>query len=354
MQRPQDERDRGRKRLVIIVGAAILLMIGGVVGYGFYDRFVAPSNVLAARVGDTRYTQGDLVKRLRMLQTGYSALGQRFDSGREPFQILRGLAEAEIIRRAAPRYGIQVTDSDVDAYLRQKFYPEIPEGQEAVPGQVEQEYRQNYQNFLNSSHLSKKDYRQIVLENRYRVKLREKLGEQVPSIAEQVEVQWITFPSDLTPSPEGSTGPTPEEILLRLEVEDFGDVAKEVSTDTRYANRSGNVGWVPQGAFPTLDDDLYGGDEQERLALNEISNPIYAAEGTYILKVTAGPEEREISAIMRERLKDQAMQKWLQEETARGTREGWVEMKFDSKIYEWVIKQVREAAPPAPPTPTGG
>ena len=346
---PEEERKRHRWRFII--GIFVLLTIGGIVGYGFYDKFVAPPQVLAARVGDTRYTQGDLVNRLRMLQAAAVAQGQEFDFTGRVFEVLLGMADAELIRRSGPTHGVQVTEADLESVLRDQFFPDVPEGQEAPKGQVEQEYRLNYRRFLDRSHLSDKDYRQILEEELYKTKLREKLGEQAPSIGEQVEVHWIKVPS---PGQGGLGVPSlllDLEIRARLEDEDFAKVAQEVPSNDRYADKKGYVGWVPRGAFPDLDHILFGNEEEEAIAINVISAPINIQDGTFILKVTAGPEGRQIAENMRGKLKDQALDSWLAAEREIGSKAGWWEVNFRSDIYNWVANQVREAAPRVTPPP---
>ena len=351
MQLPSDQRTRRRRR-GLVIGGVVLLIIAGIAIYGYYDQFIAPSRVLAARVGDTVYTQGDLVNRMRMLQAASAARGEPLDLGTVPFEVLNNIADAEIIRRAAPGFNIQVTEADIEFGLRQRFFPRIPEGQEVQPEQIEREYREIYQRFLNSSHLSDKDYRNIVEESIHRTRLREKLGEQVPLIDEQVEVHWVRL-SLLGNLAGGRVSQTPEQVLELLGKEGFEDIAKTVSTDRRYADEKGYVGWVPKGAFPSLDAALFGSVESEPLAHNEIGQPISTPDGTYILKVTAGPEEREISEIMREKLKDEALESWVLEQRRIGKSEGWFEEKFNSEIYRWVVEQIGQSAPRVTP-PTGG
>lgn len=354
MHVPDDAQALRKGRLVIFAGIALLLVIAGIAIYGFYDKFVAPTQILAARVGDTTYTQGDLVKRMRMLQADSAARGQPLDFGRVPFEVLNRMTEAEIIRRFASEFNVRVTKADVNEGLFRRFAPSIPEGQDIRPGQEQQEYKENYNRFLENTHLSDKDYRRIVEEEIYRTRLREAMGEQVPSIDEQVEVHWIKLPS--TPQAPGGftglggpTGPTPDGIRQRLEEEKFGDIARLVSTDRRFSDNEGYVGWVPEGAFPSLDGALFGADGEEPLARNEISQPIYAPEGVYILKVAAGPQAQEISEIMRGQLTNEALSDWLLTKREIGAREGWLEVNFSSELYEWVNRKVREAAPPVTP-----
>ena len=353
MQRPRDQRDRRKQRLVILVGVVILLVIGGIAVFGYYREFMAPARVLAARVGDTRYTQGDLVKRMRMFQATLGAAGQPIDFATAPFETLNSMLEAGMTSRFAPGFGIRVTEGDVDLYLEQQFSPSVPEGQEVREGQIQREYRGRYQTFLDKGQLSDKDYRRLVEERVYKARIREVLGEQIPLITDQVEVHWIVLPSPVGLIGSAAPSSPPDQILKRLEEEDFEDVAKELSAERRYADDQGYVGWVPQGAFHFLDETLFGGENRKPLSLNEISQPMFSQDGTYLVKVTAGPEEREISETMREKLKDQAFENWILEKKEIGTREGWWEMKFDSKIYSWVVKQVTEAAPRVTPQAGG-
>jgi hypothetical protein len=347
MQRPNDPGTRRRRKWALIVGVVMLLVLGGVASTGFYLAFVAPDQVTAARVGDMVYTQGDLVKRIRMLKVDSAASGGNFAAGTSPFEVLQEMYEAGLARRGAPRYGIRVTDAHVETYLKLKFSP----GTEAVQGssdpEVEREYRENYVRFLNDRHLSDSDYRELIEERIFMSRLREKLGEQIPALGEQVEVHWIKLPSpgQINPADPNPVSAT-EFAVESLAEEPFEDVAGRISRDTIYSDSSGYVGWVPEGAFPELDKLFFGDEENDPLPHNEISDPVATPDGTYIVKVTAGPEDRQIADPMRERLKDQALISWLRAEQERGADEGWFELNWNSKLYDYVNEQVREFSPP--------
>ena len=341
-----------RRRLAIGIAVVFLLGIAAVVGFGYYDKFVAPTKVLAARVGKTRYSQGDLVDRMRVLQADARAEGQPFDLGRTPFEVLDKMSEAEVIRRFASEYSVQVTDDDIELGLLLRFFPRVPEGQESVSGQVEQEYKDTYQRFLNESHISDKAYRQIVEETVYRSRLRAALGELVPTSTEQVEVHWIRVqPRGGLPILGQAQDVSPDQVLRMLETADFDEVAGKVSIPGIYADARGYVGWVPKGAFPRLDPVLFGDLRAEPSRGTGINPPVSTEDGTYITRVTRGPEVREISEVMRDRLKDQALDVWLGQKKIEGSDEGWLEVKFDSKIYAWVIEQMDQTAGPPTPEP---
>ena len=346
MEAKRSPEHRRRRLIAILTGSVIVLAIAGVVAYGYYDIYVAPTKVLAARVGDKTYTQGDLVKRMRVLQADFAEQGQSLDLGSEPFNVLASMADAEIIRRAAPGYNIRVTDDEVELALILRFYPRIPEGQDVIEGQVEREFQVRYRSFLEQRHISDGDYRELVEERVYRSRMREKLGEQLPTVAEQVEVHWIQLPSLTGGDPLGGPSqPSPEDVRERLKTERFRDVVAEFSVDRLYADDRGYVGWIPKGAFPFLDPAMFGDEERGPIGHNELSEPLTTIQGTYILKVSAGPELQEISEKMLERLKNKALDSWLLEQKGIGSDEGWLELKFNSDIYAWVNDQVRQALP---------
>ena len=353
MERDDSPRARRRQRTVIIIGVVALVLIGAIAGFGYYREFVAPNNVLAARVGDTRYSQGDVVKRIRMLQAESLALGQQYAVGTAPFRVLPQMVEAGIIRRAAPSFNIFVTDGDIEDRLRSNFGPRVSAGEESVPGQLEREFKENYIRFLNRSHLSDTDYRNIVEESIYREKMREKRGERVPTVSEQVEVHWIALPSPVNAS-ASAPQVDPAKVIERLEMEEFAVVAKEIGGG-RYADNAGYVGWVPKGAFPLLDYLFFGEGDVEPLEHGVLSDAVHTEGGTYILKVTDHTDQLEISEIMREKLKDESLDRWLSEQKLVGPQEGWLEWKNDSEIYAWVLEQVRQSTPKVtPPAPAGG
>ncbi len=352
MQTPADQKARRIQRLVI--GGILALVIAGIVGFGYYEVFVKPNQVLAARVGDVRYTQGDLVRRMRMEFAALSSGGQDYDFGSRPFEVLISMADAQIIRRFAAEFNIHVTDDDIEFALKDRFYPRIPADQEVSPGQAEQEYRETYNRFLSTSHMSDGEYRRIVSESVYRAKLRQRMGELAPSTGEQYEVHWIRLPQDLGGGGSGLPGvpgtPTdpviPGEVRERLLTEDFVTVAQEVGQPAGFADQNGYVGWLPKGAFPFVDEVLFDAEGDERLALNAISGVVFDEDANnYIVKITAGPEVRDIDPDLRQRMTDQALEDWLREKKSKGAEEGWLELNFSQELYDWVNDRVKEIAP---------
>lgn len=373
-QRQSERRaqERRRQKITLGIGLALILVVIGIVGVGYYLEFFRPPRVLAGQVRDVRFTMGDLVDRIRVLQGVNRYQGGRVDLSTVPFEYLQDMIQAEILRQAAPGLSFSVTEEDIDNELRRRFRPVPQGGQEVDEGQLDQEYENALTTFLTSTRLSEDQYRRLIEEEILRSQLAVVIDSNIPSPLEQVEVEWIRMEQD---------GPAdPHQVRERLEREDFGQVAAEVNSPDGYTNPQGYVGWVPREAFPELDDTLYGNPDRNREALpaGEISDPIFTQEGVYIVHKIAGPEERPLRGFpdlveldfenmpqeerdelrqelsIRGKLSQHKVEQWFEDQVSRGSDEGWLRIKFDSELYAWVADQVQLSAPRGPQGPPVG
>ena len=344
-----DSRERRRRLWSVGIGVVLLAVIIGVVLLGYYQEFYRPPRVWAGSVNSVEFNMGDLVLRIRVLQGVNRYQGGQVDLGTVPFEYLQNLINAEILRQAAPELGIKPSEEVVDRELRVRFQPSPPEGQEVDSGQLEREFQNNFQTFLTATGLTNSDYRVIVEEELTELGLFLLLSRDIEETEEQVEVRWIRLSAD--PSDPGASGLQPEQVVRRLEVEPFDVVAREVGRSAGYADASGNVGWVPRGAFPDLDPIFFGDAEEGTAPLNvgELSRPFYSNEGFYIVQKIAGPEVQEISDRMRLKLNLELMQAWKDDELKQGTDNDTVKMNFNSTLYAWVADQVFVTAPRVEP-----
>ena len=341
--------DQRHQRVAWGVGAGLLVLVLGVVVFGFYNEFYKPPRVWAGSVRDQEFKMGDLVERIRVLQ----GLSGKVDLSTVPFEYLRNLINAEVLRQAAPGLGFSLTDEDVNQVLRAQFYPQVPEGQQSNPGQLEEEFQNSYNIFLARTSLTDAEFRVIVKEQLALQQLGMMLGRTIPETAPHVEVEWIRADSD---------GRSDVAAVRRrlgdgqgVGGENFAKVASEVGTSAGFADQQGYVGWVPKGAFPGLDDALFGDDERDRppLAIGEISGPLFTQDGVYIARILSGPEDREFTFQMHNKLNGELVTKWQNDEQAKGADEGWLRMNFNSKLYSWVADQVSLSAPREAPGQQG-
>ncbi len=342
-------REKRHEKLAWGIGSGLLVLVIGIVVFGFYQEFYRPPRVWAGSVRDQEFKMGDLVERIRVLQ----GLSGKVDLSTVPFEYLRDLLNAEVLRQAAPDLGFRLTDEDIDGVIKSQFYPSVPEGQESDPGQLDQEFQNNYQIFLARTGLADADFRVIVQEQIALQQLGLMLSRTIPETTEQVEVEWIRTEI------EGRIDVGAVRARLGTEKtgggEDFVKVAGEVGVPAGFADRTGYVGWVPKGAFPELDGALFGDEERDipPLEVGEISGPIFTQNGIYIVRLLTGPTDRDFSNQMRNKLNVELVTKWQTDEQIRGANAGWLRMNFNSKWYAWVADQVRLSAPRGDPGQQG-
>ena len=344
--------DSRRQRIAIIVGAALILVIVGVVLAGVYQQFILPPRVMAGEVRGVRFTMGDLVERIRVLQGINRYQGGQVDFSRIPFQLLTDLLHAEILRQAAPGLGIDVTDAQIDDAIRGQFRPEPEPGQDAgdpqLEAQLDAEFDNTYKNFLTQVNLTDGVYRRIMEERLHQSTLFGIMLGSLPEEAPQVEVQAIALSLNSTATPEGVR----ERLVLG---QDFASVSREITGNDGY------IGWVPEGAFPEFDRYLFGETEiaedgtetrePPSLEPGEISTPIYQDETIFIIQSIDGPETRKVEPQMLFQMASARVEQWKDDQLARGSDEGWVKINFDSNRYAWVTDQVRLTAPRVTPQP---
>ena len=330
---------RRQRRIGFGIGSVLILAIIGVVLLGYYQEFYRPPRVWAGSVRNVEFTMGDLVARIRVLQGVNRYQGGQVNLSRVPFEYLQNLVNAEILRQRSPVLGIQIQDDDIEQELRRQFLPTADPGEETDPGQLESEFRNSYGGYLTATGLSDADFRVIVEEQLAQRALALSLAQEIEPIQPHVEVQWIQIPMD-------------GEILIgdvaqRLANEDFTRVAQELNSANQFADPNGYVGWVPKGAFPDLDDYLYGNEEDEIAALKPglVSGPIFTADAHYLLKVLAAAEDRELNNTMGQKLLQENVLLWQREALVAGTTAGTVRMNFNSRLYDWVTNQVFITAP---------
>ena len=330
---------RRQRRIGLGIGSVLILTIIGVVLLGYYQEFYRPPRVWAGSVRNVEFTMGDLVARIRVLQGVNRYQGGQVNLSRVPFEYLQNLVNAEILRQRSPVLGIQIQDDDIEQELRRQFLPTADPGEETDPGQLESEFRNSYGGYLTATGLSDADFRVIVEEQLAQRALALSLAQEIEPIQPHVEVQWIQIPMD-------------GEILIgdvaqRLANEDFTRVAQELNSANQFADPNGYVGWVPKGAFPDLDDYLYGNEEDEIAALKPglVSGPIFTADAHYLLKVLAAAEDRELNNTMGQKLLQENVLLWQREALVAGTTAGTVRMNFNSRLYDWVTNQVFITAP---------
>ena len=301
---------------------AIIILVIAIPAYGYYATFIAPPRDVVISVNGVEHTLGEVAK---LTRANVAATSQP-DLSTLPLQILNNLLNQELVIQGAPALGVVVTQDEVDAEIRSRFSPRPREGEQTDTQALEREFRENYRQYLGITKFSDGEYREIAKSSLLRGKIQGLVSEQVPQVHEQVYVHWIRL-SDETAIQAVQAGLDQGEAFARL--------ARVHALNDPYADDNGEVGWIPRGAFPTLDSTLFS------LERDTVSEPFLRPPDTYFIKVTDGPELGEVSEEMRAILKVRAMEQWIDDQRESND----VSMTFTSDNYAWVIDQVREFMP---------
>ena len=331
-QSPRWQRERNISLLIWIIIPLIIVSALGLVGYWAYDTYVTPWKQPIAKVNDTTIDMRYFVKMLRF----YSwTSGATVDKVSYPYQVLRIIEDNELIRQAAPRFDITVSPDEVTERIVSYFVTEDegtsafeivdvsppPQGNEtqgnATPAfeivdatpptegegngtLPDVDVDQLYQQWLDRVRLSDNEYRQIVETGMLGEKLIEYFKEQeVPEEAEHVHLHFIPL----------DTEETAFEVSARLKNgEDFAALAEEFSVAEEIGEAKGDLGWVPRGVYPELDEVAFG------LGVGNISEPIPTDQGYCIVKVSEPAENRPVEDAYQEIIANLEFEKWLQAE----------------------------------------
>ena len=338
-----------RRRVAFGVIAVLLLAVVGILFAGYVIIFVRPPQERVVSVNDVTYTRGDMVKMLRIRQRLIEDSGQRLDTSTDIFQALQLIVENEIIAQSAPSIGITVSEEEVDRQIQATIIFQAG-GQLAGKSeeQLDREFKELYSNFLNASQISEGEHREIVRRTLLREKVRQYVGESVPSVAQQYHVYRLAVSQEdeidimftkYKDYVKNSTDP----LLLH---EAFKAITREFSREApELVRRGGELGWLPLGVLNDGDyDNIFTGIE-----VGKLSDPIPnrdQRQQAFIFMVSEVDDLRELAPQHHEELKTRALERWINEQR----REHDVYAVFNSDIYAWMIQQlgISTAITPSP------
>ncbi len=352
------QREERQRRLILLGAGAVLLLVLGILGFGYYEmKFLKPASPVAVVNGVPlrtdeyqkmvifqRFTldqyRRNLERQLSQLDasdemaTGIVSLFQQelarleLQRAQIPSQALEMMIEDELIRQGAQERGMTVTEEEIDGAIEESYgyrgpvTPTITATEPITPTptlppvtkeQFEQVYQQDLA-ALAKVGISEGFYRDMVRRGLLRSKMWEVIGRDVPTGEEQVRVRRIVL----------ETEEEAEAVRERLEAgEDFATLAQELSIDEATKENGGDVGWM---AFD--ERDIPFSAMAFRLEVGEISPVIETARGYQILKLEEKDEDRELDPATLERRKNAAFSRWLNDLEAAATIErSWSEEK---------------------------
>ena len=254
-QLSQWQRQKRRQRLIFSLGVAIIGVVLVVLGVGWYINEYRPLHQTAIRVNDTEFDMSYYIKRLQFYGAGQSAI-YMYAVANE----VEGIIERdELIRQAAVKLGISVSDSEVDEELKDYDSPVSDVFRDAVRSQL-----------LIS-------------------KLRDGYFEhEVPVFAGQRHIMAIFLESESQAI----------EISDKLEAgEDFAELAGELSLESFSQTEKGDLGWRPEDILTMLLGTSVPIEYAFGAEVGVLSQPIYDETqsknvGYWLIRVVERQEER--------------------------------------------------------------
>jgi parvulin-like peptidyl-prolyl isomerase len=344
-------REKERRQRLLLIGLAVGIgcLIAIILGYGVYQEMIAkpaaPVAVvngvpISTRAYQKRVLWGRLeidngIQRAQVQRSFYdpeeeAALVSFFDEQISNLRLQRDflngesfldtLIQEELIRQAAAERGIDVSADELDRTIEEGFgyYRDQPTPSpspattpitptsEITPTEAptpmtragfEEAYSEYLKDLLDKTGVTEEDYRELLRTGLLRQKLRESVGQEVPTSELQIHARHILVETE-------------EEANAVLELlnqgEDFATVAMEVSQDTSSAELGGDLGWFAQGEMDAAFDEV-----AFNLAVGEISEAVETRYGFHIILVEERDEDRELDADTLEQRISDAFDVWL-------------------------------------------
>ncbi|MCJ7668825.1 MAG: SurA N-terminal domain-containing protein, partial [Anaerolineae bacterium] len=285
------QREERQRRLILLGAGAVLLLVLGILGFGYYEtRFLKPASPVAVVNGvplrTDEYQKMVIFQRFTLDQYRRNLEGQlsQLDNSDEteawianlfqqelaqielqraqiPSQTLEIMIEDELTRQGAQERGITVTEEEIDraieesyGYQREPVTPTITATEPITPTptitatepttptptlppitkeQFEQAYQQNLAALAKVVILERFYRDMVVWRDLLRSKMQEVIGQEVPTSEEQVHVRRIVL----------ETKEEAEAARERLVAgEDFATLADEINDNIDdYADRNADM-----------------------------------------------------------------------------------------------------------------
>lgn len=251
------QRQQRIQRIIVVAGALFFVLIGGIIGYGYYAEQYKPLHQPVAKINGTVLNMDYYIKMLELQTQGKDAAATSAMAD----NLIEVIEYGEVIRRASPELGFGVSTDEVDSELKRAGLPD------------EKVYRDTISSTLVANKL---------IQNYFDPK--------VPAECEQVWVKALFV----------ETEEVAKIVADKLvDGDDFSSLAKEYSLETTTKDSGGNLGWLPKDfAYMFLGGDLRESllkDIPFNLEVGVLSEPTYDGSvtkqlGYWLVEVTEKDE----------------------------------------------------------------
>ena len=276
---------RSTKRAGWLLGVALSLGGAGAWAEEVIDRVVCV-------VDDDAIFLSELERRARPFLAEIPAgLSAQQRAGRRA-EVLRTaldrMLDDQLIRRAATRAHLTVSEDDVDEFIG-RMATERGATPEQIYAALQQEgvSRAEYRQYMESEVLQLRVLQARVrgriniteadLQQAYRRAVREAADQTVPTVAHVL----VSVAEDATPDQVAAARARAQEVVRRARAgEDFSNLARQMSDDTASRESGGALGEIQPGSLPEeLDQAITA------LAVGGVSEPVRGAAGWHVIRL---------------------------------------------------------------------
>ncbi len=353
------EQERRQQRILGIVFGLTAAAVLFVLGFGWYQEYVAKPSAPVATVNGkaistrdyqamVKYNDYELRSTIARAQSQLDSLDATNEDQtflvsymQQQIQQLRTkrssvgldtydqMVDDELIRQEARR-GIQITAEELQLEIEQQFgYDRNPPTPTPTPitatvdssvtpqptraPMTQTEFETNYGSYVAALRknlaFSEQTFRRLFESSLYHTKLQEALALEVSASEEQVHARHILV----------ATEDEANKVLERLHAgEDFAALAKELSTDTGSKEEGGDLGWFPRGMMVTEFENA-----AFALQPGQTSEPVKTSFGYHIINVIERDANRPLDEATLDQKKSRALDNWLTTQRNSGTVIGY-------------------------------
>ncbi|OQB28283.1 MAG: Foldase protein PrsA 3 precursor [Chloroflexi bacterium ADurb.Bin180] len=333
------EQERRQQRILGIVFGLTAAAVLFVLGFGWYQEYVAKPSAPVATVNGkaistrdyqamVKYNDYELRSTIARAQSQLDSL----DATNEDQTFLVSYMQQQIqqLRTKRSSVGLDTYDQMVDDELiRQEAYDRNPPTPTPTPitatvdssvtpqptraPMTQTEFETNYGSYVAALRknlaFSEQTFRRLFESSLYHTKLQEALALEVSASEEQVHARHILV----------ATEDEANKVLERLHAgEDFAALAKELSTDTGSKEEGGDLGWFPRGMMVTEFENA-----AFALQPGQTSEPVKTSFGYHIINVIERDANRPLDEATLDQKKSRALDNWLTTQRNSGTVIGY-------------------------------
>lgn len=312
----RSDGEQWANRFIIGGFVAVVLLVGGVIAFGWWFTQIRPLDKTVLRVENTEFNVRHLQRRVNLSATLFNTNILQSFSGVDFVNLVLSRLEREAkLLEAADELDISVTDEEVDAEIIR--LGNLSQG--ADSGVFAAELRRQ----VDESGLKLNEFLQMIRADLLDVKAGDQFAEGAPESGPQVRARWFLTARD--------NGDLAQSMLERLRAgEDFdaldAELADVSSTEIDFSPRF-------PGQFPSSDVEEFLFSAQ----VDEFSEVIQTSTSLYVVQLLEREDDRELNESQRQAFGSQELNAWLLDLNSRLTIERNIDIEDAARALSDLI-----------------